>query len=150
MEGPYGAQHAAHRRGKRRNGRVARKPRRAVLPVHTSTVFACPVAIAAAAWPSITAGRRCRDQRRAIARLQAQVFAQHRAQHEIRLGERVCGEEPVDFTHPETGIVERTACGLRVQAQAGHGTLPMSDSPTPTIAALLRKSSTANCLLSRA
>jgi hypothetical protein len=60
------------------------------------------------------------DHRGIEARLEAQVFAQHRAEHEVRLGEGIGGEHAVDVRHLQAGVVQRALGGLGVQAQAGH------------------------------
>nr|WP_306437325.1 hypothetical protein [Cupriavidus taiwanensis] len=55
-----------------------------------------------------------------VVRLQAEVFAQHRTQHEIGFGERIGGQQAVDVGHLQSGIIQRAPGGLRIQAQPRH------------------------------
>src|SRR6218665_2827504 len=52
--------------------------------------------------------------------LEAEVFAQHRAEHEVRLGERVGGQQAVDVRYLQARVIERAPGRLGVQAQAAH------------------------------
>ncbi len=52
-------------------------------------------------------------------RAQPDVFAQHAAQHQLRRGERVGGEQSVDVRHLQAGVGQRAQAGFGVQRHAG-------------------------------
>src|SRR6218665_2350059 len=85
-------------------------------PAHTSTVWQRAAAMASAPCPPLPSG----PHRGRIPGREAEVFAQHRAEHEVRLGERVGGQQAVDVRYLQARVIERAPGRLGVQAQAAH------------------------------